>query len=183
MMQELLAYDRILEIGTGTGMLSAICSYTASLTVTLDNDAQVLSQAMRFYESARAKVQLVRGDAFSLPFRDGSFDVVFSQGVLEHWSDADMLRSVREQVRVARVALISIPSRFYPRIGRFGPGLIGNERWLSARRWKELLDEFHVETQHYSDWKQLTVGGISIPWPNHLLVRVQSRNAVTAGGA
>ena len=86
-----------------------------------------------------------------------------------------MIRSVREQLRVAGLALISVPSRYYPRIGRFGPGLIGNERWLSARRWKELLDEFDVETQHYSDWKVLTVAGLSVPWPNQLLVRVRPR--------
>ncbi len=177
LIQELLAYDRILELGTGTGMMSAVCSYTARLAVTLDNDADVLSQATRFYESARARVLAVRGDAFSMPFSDGSFDVVFSQGVLEHWSDVDIVRSVHEQMRVAKLALISVPSSYYPRIGPYGPGLIGNERWLSARRWKQLLNEFYVEAQHYSDWKVFTLAGFSVPWPNHLLVRVQSRAA------
>lgn len=175
LVEELLGYQRILEIGTGTGMLSAISSYAAALTVTVDNDARVLAQAMRFQASVRSRVLPVLADAFCLPFLDGSFDVVFSQGVLEHWNNADILRSVREQLRVGKRALISVPSLYYPRLGGFQPGLIGNERWLSARRWKALLADFVVETDYYSDWKLLTVAGLSLPWPNQLLIRVQPR--------
>jgi SAM-dependent methyltransferase len=175
MLEELLAYQTILEIGTGTGMLSAICSYAARLTVTVDNDSRVLRQAKLFQASVRARSLPVLADAFSLPFQDHSFDMVFSQGVLEHWGDADIVRSVREQLRVARRALISVPSRYYPRIGRKGPGLVGNERWLTQRQWKVILGDFQVETNYYSDWKVLTIAGVSLPWPNQLLMRVKPR--------
>jgi SAM-dependent methyltransferase len=139
LLQELLTHQTILEIGTGTGMLSAVCSYSSALTVTVDNDWSVLTQARQFQASVRARALPLLGDAFHLPFPDRAFDIVFSQGLLEHWSDADIVRSVREQLRVARRALISVPSRYYPRLGWFRPGLIGNERWLSARQWKGLL--------------------------------------------
>lgn len=176
LLQRLLAYPRILEIGVGTGMLSALAGYAATLAVTIDNEPSVLAQAKRFHASVRSRVLHVRGDAFALPFQDGSFDAVFSQGVLEHWEDDDIVRSVREQLRVARCALVSVPSWFYPRIGPYGPGLIGNERWLTARRWKQVLSEFEVETKHYHDWKVLTVAGKTLPWPNQLLVSVERRS-------
>jgi len=59
-------------------------------------------------------VHLVRADALRMPFRDGSFHVVFHQGLLEHFRDPRPL--LRENVRVlaARgILLVDVPQRFH----------------------------------------------------------------------
>jgi hypothetical protein len=59
-----------------------------------------------------------------------------------------------------------------PRVGKRGPGLVGNERLLSAGKWREILAPVvrRVETFTYPDWKVLTFAGITVPYPNHVLV-------------
>ena len=57
----------------------------------------------------------VQGDACSLPFDDGSFDVVFSNAVIEHVGGRERQRTfVREALRVARRAFITTPNRSFP---------------------------------------------------------------------
>jgi SAM-dependent methyltransferase len=48
----------------------------------------------------QAHLSLVNGDTFCLPYPDAAFDLVFSQGLLEHF--ADPVPPVREQIRVLR---------------------------------------------------------------------------------
>jgi SAM-dependent methyltransferase len=57
----------------------------------------------------------VRGDALSLPFEDGAFDVVFSNAVIEHvGGDEAQRRFVAELRRVAPRAFVTTPNRWFP---------------------------------------------------------------------
>lgn len=168
----LVGCDRVLEVGTGTGMLSTLLSRFCDLAVTLDNSAAVLGTARRFMGGARGDVCSVRGDAFRLPFRDRSLDACFSQGLFEHFSDAEITGLVDEQLRVAAVTYISVPSFFYPHLGRRGPGLVGNERLLTLRRWREILRRHRVEGEYYSDFKIASLAGRTLPWPAQILLKV-----------
>ena len=68
----------------------------------------------RFRERYPA-VTYVQGDALDLPFGDGSFDVVFSNAVIEHVGDRAAQRQfVEEALRVARRAFVTTPNRWFP---------------------------------------------------------------------
>jgi len=57
----------------------------------------------------------VAGDGRSLPFRDGAFDVVFSNSVIEHVGDAaSQQRFAREVARVGRGFWVQTPNRWFP---------------------------------------------------------------------
>jgi SAM-dependent methyltransferase len=57
----------------------------------------------------------VAGDGCSLPFRDGAFDVVFSNSVIEHVGDRDRQRRfAREVARVGRAYWVETPNRWFP---------------------------------------------------------------------
>ncbi len=57
----------------------------------------------------------VQGDALNLPFGDGSFDVVFSNAVIEHVGRRDaQQRFVDEILRVGRRAFVATPNRWFP---------------------------------------------------------------------
>lgn len=45
---------------------------------------------------------LVRGDIFRLPFESGTFDGVFNLGVMEHFTDDEIVRSLTEMHRVLK---------------------------------------------------------------------------------
>ena len=89
---------RVLEIGCGCGseaerFARAGAHYTA---VDLTNAAVSITQ--RRFGLNNLQGQFVQGDAENLPFADGSFDLVYSHGVLHHTPDTP--RTIREVHRV-----------------------------------------------------------------------------------
>ncbi len=57
----------------------------------------------------------VAGDGRALPFRDGAFDVVFSNSVIEHVGDSESQRRfAREAARVGRAYWVQTPNRWFP---------------------------------------------------------------------
>jgi SAM-dependent methyltransferase len=61
------------------------------------------------------RIEYVQGDACALPFDDASFDVVFSNAVIEHVGDREhQLQLVREALRVGRRLFLTTPNRWFP---------------------------------------------------------------------
>jgi hypothetical protein len=57
----------------------------------------------------------VAGDGRALPFRDGAFDIVFSNSVIEHVGDAaSQRRFASEAMRVGRGFWVQTPNRWFP---------------------------------------------------------------------
>jgi len=89
---------KVLEIGCGCGseaerFVRAGAHYTA---VDLTNAALCITR--RRFQLANLEGQFVQGDAENLPFPDGSFDFVYSHGVLHHTPDTPL--TIREVHRV-----------------------------------------------------------------------------------
>jgi SAM-dependent methyltransferase len=73
-----------------------------------------LHEGVRFRQSY-PKVTYVRGDALELPFGDASFDVVFSNAVIEHvGGEEEQRRFVAEALRVAPRVFVTTPNRWFP---------------------------------------------------------------------
>jgi SAM-dependent methyltransferase len=100
---------RVLEVGCGPGHLSVRLVRDHGLDVTgLDLDPKMVAHAQANAErslGAPERPRFVVGDVASLPFDDGSFDVVVSTFSMHHWSDAtagldEIARVVRPDGRV-----------------------------------------------------------------------------------
>ncbi|MEF8867370.1 MAG: methyltransferase domain-containing protein [Haloarculaceae archaeon] len=89
------ADDRVLDLGCGTGHLTATVAETGASVVGVDRSREMLVEA----RAAHPGVRFVRGDARRLPF-GGSFDAVLSNAVL-HWVDDQdaALSSVHDALR------------------------------------------------------------------------------------
>jgi SAM-dependent methyltransferase len=103
----------VLEVGAATARDSAALSDLGAVAVALDYSHAALRLA-REATFGSSGVLLVCGDAFALPFRSGSIDLVFSQGVLEHFRTPEHL--LDEQARVLRpggILLVDVPQTFH----------------------------------------------------------------------
>lgn len=108
---------RVLEVGAGTGRDSAALAARGAEVWTLDyseESLRIMSEVSAGADAARESLRIVSGDALALPFRDASFDVVFHQGLLEHFRDPLVL--LRENARVLRTGgyvLVDVPQRYH----------------------------------------------------------------------
>lgn len=129
---------KILEVGAGTGTMSIFLSQLGGAVTTLDNDPKIIEQARLVSGQFGGHNDIIMGDAFHLSFPNDSFDLVFHQGLLEHFSDERIHELITEQLRVAPVVLLSVPNNFYPRKD------FGDERLMGKKQWEQVLAPFKV---------------------------------------
>lgn len=89
-----------IELGCGTGYISAWLTQRGARAVGLDNSSVQLGTAQRFQREFDTTFPLVHGDAERLPFPDASFDFAVSEYGASIW--ADPYRWIPEAARVLR---------------------------------------------------------------------------------
>jgi len=138
----------VLEVGVGSGAQSALLSRWVRQVVTIDNDRRIMQAATPNLRRFGPRARLVLADAFRLPFRPGAYGVSLSQGLMEHFDDDGVAGLVREQLRVCRSAVFSVPSDHYPRQD------VGNERLMPPERWRAIVERaagpgYRVQARYY----------------------------------
>jgi ubiquinone/menaquinone biosynthesis C-methylase UbiE len=88
------------ELGCGTGYVSAHLARRGASPVALDNSGQQLATAKRFQDEFDLHFPLVHGDGERLPFRDEAFDFAVSEYGAALWCDP--FRWIPEAARVLR---------------------------------------------------------------------------------
>lgn len=92
---------RAVEVGCGSARLLARLGLRRPYELTaVDTSLAALQSAARTAGLAQVSMDLVCGDTLRLPFVDGTFDVVLSGGLLEHFRNPEEV--LREMVRVLR---------------------------------------------------------------------------------
>lgn len=89
-----------LEVGSGSGRLSCFLASKDYQTTCLDYSRNALRVASNNYRLMENEGNFILADAESLPFKNGSFDVVLSTGLLEHFPDPQVV--VSEMARILK---------------------------------------------------------------------------------
>jgi len=101
------AETRVVDLGGSANTWTSESRYEARFPVTLVN--------MRFDDPPDERFTPVAGDAVRLPFADASFDVAFSNSVIEHMTTWERQQAfANEARRVARGLWIQTPARSFP---------------------------------------------------------------------
>lgn len=104
----------VLEVGAGSGRDTLALARAGAIAVVLDYSPASLALVRTLAERQGLEVHLVQADALAMPFRDGAFEVVFHQGLLEHFRDPAPL--LAENARVARRGgrvVVDVPQTFH----------------------------------------------------------------------
>ncbi len=88
--------DRVLDVGTGPGLVAAVAAERGANPVGLDFSEAMLAEARRLHP----KIEFRAGSAEAMPFGDGEFDAVVGNFVLHHSGDPNKV--LKEAFRVLR---------------------------------------------------------------------------------
>ncbi|MDA0986274.1 MAG: class I SAM-dependent methyltransferase [Bacteroidetes bacterium] len=157
-----LKNKKILEVGAGTGRDSFPLAIAGAKIFQLDYSVQSLKIMQQVAKSEKIPVKILGGDTFKLPFKDETFDIVFHQGLLEHFREKEASELLKENIRVLKKGgyiLVDVPQRYhiYTIVKHFliaiNKWFAGWEREFSFRELKLLLKSFDLKIIHsYGEW-------------------------------
>lgn len=104
---------KILEVGAGMGGDSVYLAGLGGQVTAVDFTNESLEAVRRLARDNNVVIELIKGEARSLPFADESFDVVFHQGLLEHFKNP--LEILKEHTRVLKsggLLVVDVPQMF-----------------------------------------------------------------------
>jgi ubiquinone/menaquinone biosynthesis C-methylase UbiE len=108
-------YSRILDLGCGTGRLCTYLTIKGFDTYGIDIDSNLIKLAKGETEKRCVQCNFAVGEAESLPFRNGYFDICLATSVLEHVADWQMtLKEVNRVLKPGGVFYIETTNRWYP---------------------------------------------------------------------
>jgi len=157
-----LTGKKILEVGAGTARDSLPLLEAGADVYVLDYSPSAMKIISELKGNHRKQIKPILADAFKIPVQDGSFDVVFHQGLLEHFRDP--LKLLRENVRVLKkdgYLLVDVPQKYhiYTIIKHI---LIFFNKWFAGWETEFTINELRKLTERtgvnvvyqYGSWKR-----------------------------
>jgi SAM-dependent methyltransferase len=132
-----------IEIGCGRGLHSIFLSCFIRNVLGIDDNIKLIERARKNNSKFRGHAQFLVRDAFQLDFPPETFDVCFSQGFLEHFTNEEIRLLTEKQLRIANVMVASVPSAFYAVRDR------GDERLLPMEDWRRIFKDFDAHAFYY----------------------------------
>ena len=130
---------KIIEAGSGTGILS---TYLASLgfdsvAIDIDKDIFNLSKKIAKEYGAKNNPKFMIDSILKLNYKNKEFDVSFSNGVLEHFSDKEIIKTIKKQLKIANTVIVGIPTKYFDD----NEAMYGDERFLKLKFWREIISQ------------------------------------------
>lgn len=101
---------RFLEVGAGTGREGHHFAKNGAQVWLMD----ISSEALRLSRTISDLPVLVRGSAVQSPFRNDTFDLVYHQGLMEHFRDPlPLLKDNHRILRPGGHLLVDVPQRYH----------------------------------------------------------------------
>lgn len=161
------ADEVLLEMGCGSASISAELAHADRRVRLVDFSPSILDRALQLFQlSGLSAPEVTVADITKpLPLADKIVDVVWSSGVLEHWTDVELPPILKEMRRVSRRAVIAL----VPYAGcvsyRWGKAVMEAEgRWPYGRELpraslKLLFEQADLRNIHeFTIWPEVGVG-------------------------
>jgi SAM-dependent methyltransferase len=127
----------------------AWAAYRGARAFGIDISEPTVMQARAAFTFHSGPLRAAAADVRALPFRDASFDAIYSMGTIEHFDETE--QAVKELARVLKpggCAIIGVPNRFDPFLRPLLAGLLqavglyayGYEKSYSRRALRNMLE-------------------------------------------
>lgn len=132
---------KVIESGSGTGVVSTYLASIGFDVTAIDIDDQMLELAKKisYQYNKKNKPKFENNDVFILDYNNNEFDVSFSNGVLEHFNDEEIICTLSKQMDIADIVIFGIPTKYFNQ----EEAMYGNERYMDFKKWRSLVKEAH----------------------------------------
>ena len=76
----------------------------------------------------------------NMNFKNKEFDVAFSNGVLEHFKNDEIIKILKEECRIAKFVIFGVPIKYFDEKDY----MYGDERYLTKAEWKNLIKKVNA---------------------------------------
>lgn len=130
---------KIIEAGSGTGVLSTYLASIGfdSLAIDIDKDILKLSKNIAQQYKSKNKPKFKLDSILDLNYHKEEFDVSFSNGVLEHFTDKEIITTLKKQMKIAKIVIVGIPTKYFDD----KEAMYGDERFLKIKYWREIIEK------------------------------------------
>ena len=134
----------VIECGSGTSVVSiylAMLGYNVTAIDIEDNVIKLAKSLAKDYyktiDNPNPQIIFEKKNILDLGYEKDSFDVAFSNGVLEHFSDDEIIQIIQQQLYVAKTVIVGIPTKYFDS----SEAKYGNERVLELSYWRYLIEK------------------------------------------
>lgn len=104
---------KILEIGVGMGGDSIFLAKKGAHVSAVDFTREALDRLSTNAKKAGVDIELIQADARRLPIKDNTYDIIFHQGFLEHFTKPiDLLIEQKRVLKPGGFLVIDVPQRY-----------------------------------------------------------------------
>ena len=128
---------KIIEVGSGTGILSTYLASIGFDSLAIDIDKEILNLSKKIAKeyNATKKPKFKIDSILELNYKENQFDVSFSNGVLEHFSDEDIILTLQKQMYISKTVIVGIPTKYFDS----KEAMYGDERFMELNFWREII--------------------------------------------
>lgn len=128
----------VLEVGVGSGLTSVALAQRGIDVTCFDFNRKILSHVELLAAFFGTAVKTVEGDVKRLyPEIKDRFDVVYCQGLLEHFCDSEVVDVLRMMGFLGGKVVFEVPSEKWP-YASSSTEVFGDERFLTRKHWLKL---------------------------------------------
>lgn len=128
---------KVIEMGCGTGLVAGYLQKQGLKVTALDLSQKVLDYAREIASKSNIikPCKYDQGDILNLKYKKNSFDVSYSNGVMEHFNDEEVIQILKGQMNISKYVIFGIPSTYF----NMNEKMLGNERGLTLKEWENLI--------------------------------------------
>lgn len=128
----------VMEVGSGVGIALAQLSKEGFAVTGVDNDRSMIELAKSVAKYMEADITYCLDDLRKIDYTTYDFkDLVYSNGLMEHFSDNEIITIVNEQLLCFSTIIVSVPTSYFSK----QDAINGDERFLSPDKWEEIISE------------------------------------------
>lgn len=130
------ANNKIIELGSGTGILALYISTFGKEVSALDKDMDMIKLSKKYFykKFKNNNIKYIYSDIENFCTSE-KYDVCYSIGLLEHYSDEEIINLINKQLEISEFVIFGIPTKYFDENKK----MYGNERYLPIKYWRKII--------------------------------------------